>query len=85
MTLEEIKNLNPSEAISKLNDILSIDPDNEEALTLRGMKYWALNQRQLAINDYLASIRLNPDSKAKTALEYANSIMDFYNKDLLNP
>ena len=82
---ESIKNLSPQDAILFLDEYISEHPDSDEALTLRGLKHWSLNHRQLAINDYLAAIRLNPESKAKTALQYANSILDFYNKDLLNP
>ena len=75
----------PEEAISILNKIITKNPQDEEALTLRGLKHWALNNRQEAINDYLAAVSINPESKAKTALEYSKKIMDFYNKDLLNP
>lgn len=84
-TLEEIKGMLPAEAIPRLDLFISSHPDNEEALTIRGMKYWALGKRSLAIKDYLAAIAINPDSKAKMALEQANAILDFYNKDLLNP
>lgn len=85
MTLEEIKSLPALEAIEKLNIYLTSHPDDDEALTIRGLKYWSLNKRKEAINDYLAAIAINPDSRAKMALQYANSILDYYNKDLLNP
>lgn len=84
-SLEEIKSKTPEEAILLLDDYLKTHPEDEEALTLRGMKHWSLNHRQLAINDYLAAIRINPESKARMALEYANTILDYYNTDLLNP
>lgn len=83
--LEEIKKMPPEEAISVLTVILENDPENEIALTLRGQKYWCLTKRRLAINDYLAALRINPESEARSLLEYANSILDFYSKDLLNP
>lgn len=82
---DSIKDLTPEQAIDYLNEYLLSHPEDDEALTYRGMKYWTLNNRQLAINDYLRAIEINPESKAKTALEYANSILDFYNKDLYNP
>ena len=82
---EEIRFLPAEECIEKLNAFLSTHPEDDEALTLRGMKNWSLNRRQLAINDYLKALSINPHSKAKTALDYANSILDYYNKDLLNP
>ncbi|MDY6278307.1 MAG: tetratricopeptide repeat protein [Bacteroidales bacterium] len=40
---------------------------------------------QMAINNYLEAVRLNPDSPAAGALEIANNILDYYNKDLYNP
>lgn len=84
-SLDEIKRMAPDEAIPVLDSYIKDHPDDDEAYTIRGMKHWALNHRQLAINDYLAAIKINPDSKAKTALQFTNSILDFYNPDLLNP
>ena len=84
-SLEEIKKMQPEEAIAALTEIIRTNPDNEEALTLRGLRHWSLNHRREAINDYLAALKINPESKAKMALDYANSILDYYNKDLLNP
>ena len=95
MTLEDIKQSieagePASKSIEKLTQIIEADPENskgetEESLILRGMRYWSLSQRGKAISDYLAAIRLNPDSQAKTLLQSANAILDFYNKDLYNP
>ena len=84
-SLDEIKKLPPQEAISSLDLFISSHPNDDEAITLRGMKFWALNQRDKAINDFLAAIKINPEGKGKTALEYVNSILDYYNPDLLNP
>ena len=39
---------------------------------------------QLAINNYLEALRINPDSPAGQALQIANDILDFYNKDMYN-
>ena len=39
---------------------------------------------QMAMNNYLEAVRLNPDSPAAQALEIANDILDFYNKDMYN-
>ena len=39
---------------------------------------------QMAMNNYLEAIRLNPESPAAQALEIANEILDFYNKDMYN-
>lgn len=85
MTLEEIRLLPAGEAIVQLDIYLTAHPDSDDALTLRGMRHWALSRRALAINDYLAAIRINPASKAAEALRAANEILDFRNTDLLNP
>ncbi len=74
----------PQEAIPLLDEYIS-SHEEDEAYTLRGMKHWALGKRALAIKDYLSAIRINPESKAKQALESANAILDYYSKDLLNP
>ena len=39
---------------------------------------------QMAMNNYLEAIRLNPESPAAQALKIANEILDFYNKDMYN-
>lgn len=89
MTIEElkasIKNLDGDEAIVKITEYLRENPRDDEALTLRGMKYFGASKRALAINDFLAAIKINPESKAKEALQGVNEILDFYNKDLYNP
>ena len=39
---------------------------------------------QMAMNNYLEAIQLNPDSPARQALDIANEILAFYNKDMYN-
>lgn len=73
------------EAINLITSYITTHPESDEALTMRGMKYWASGQRSLAINDYLAALQINPDSRARLALQAANDILNYYNKDLLNP
>lgn len=85
---EKIRGLSGEEAVKVLTDYISANesaPDLDEAYTMRGMKYWGMQKRSAAINDYLAAIRLNPDSRAVQALKAANEILDYYNKDLYNP
>ena len=83
--LEKLKSLLPAEAIPELDAYILSHPDSDTALTIRGMKHWALGDRALAIKDYHAALAVNPASDARQALEVANAILDFYNKDLLNP
>ena len=39
---------------------------------------------QMAMNNYLEAIHLNPESPARQALDIANEILAFYNKDMYN-
>ena len=39
---------------------------------------------QMAINNYLEALHLNPDSPARQALDIAYEILDFHDKDLYN-
>lgn len=90
MDIEELKRqveatAESSEAIKLINSYLAEHPQDDEALTMRGMKYWSLGERSNAINDYLAAIKLNPNSRSKMAIKTAYEILNFYNKDLFNP
>ena len=89
MNLEEIKarvdGLAPAEAIKILDKIIAADPENEDAYILRGMRHWGAGHRSLALNDYLAAIRINPASRANQALKASLEILDYRNKDLYNP
>ena len=85
---ESMKGLSGDDAVKALSEYIESNPnaaDLDEALTYRGIKYWGMQKRSLAINDYLAAIKLNPQSKAVQALKAANDILDYYNKDLYNP
>lgn len=73
------------DAIEFLTKYLEENPESTDALTLRGMKHFGAGRRSAAINDYLAALRIDPECKAKLALQSANSILDYYNKDLYNP
>lgn len=81
----EVKAVDAAKAIDMINEYLQINPNDDEALTMRGMTYWSLGQRSNAINDYLAAIKINPQSRAKMAIKTAYEILNFYNKDLFNP
>ncbi|MBD5206222.1 MAG: hypothetical protein HDS71_05355 [Bacteroidales bacterium] len=82
---EQIKGMSSEEAIAVLTDYITTHPDDDEALTLRGLKYWGAGKRSLSINDYLAAVRINPNSAAREALKAANEILDYRNNDLYNP
>ncbi|MDE7159224.1 MAG: hypothetical protein K2O24_00045 [Muribaculaceae bacterium] len=90
MTLDEIKAAiqrgdYEDGGIAVLSEYIQAHPDDDEALTARGLRHWSCGDRAAAIKDYLAALRINPDSKAKMALKATNEILDYYNKDLYNP
>ena len=39
---------------------------------------------QMAMNNYHEAVAINPESPARHALDIANEILDFYNKDMYN-
>ena len=73
------------EAVEALTEYIAEHPDSDEALTLRGRQYWALGKRGAAITDYLAAIKINPDSPSRRYIKVAYEILNYYNKDLYNP
>ena len=89
MNFEELKEnvalLPYEEAVAAITAYLNEHPDSTDALTLRGMKHFGAGKRALAINDYHAALASDPDCKARLALQSANDILDFYNKDHFNP
>ena len=89
-TMEELKEkirlMGADEAIATITDWIAAHPEDADAYTLRGMRHFGAGHRSAAIGDYLTALRLDPDNaRARQALDYANSILDYYNKDLYNP
>lgn len=82
---ENIKALPYEEAVAKLSEIITANPGDDEALTARGMRHWGAGKRSLAINDFLAAVKVNPNSPAKEAIKATAEILDYRNKDLYNP
>ena len=59
-------------------------PMDEDLYYLLGNAWRKKGNWQMAMNNYLEAVRLNPESPAAQALEIANEILDFYNKDMYN-
>ena len=57
---------------------------DDELFYLLGNAWRKKGNWQIAMNNYLEAININPDSPAKQALDIANEILDFYNKDMYN-
>lgn len=75
-----------NEAIQQLDDILNTPSYNssDELYYLRGNAYRKLGNWQMALNNYLEAIDLNPQSPAVHAREMLMNILEFYNKDMYN-
>ncbi len=72
------------EAIAALEELLASDNANERAYYILGNAHRKRGDWQKAINNYLSALEINPESPAKNALEIANDILSFYNKDMYN-
>ena len=59
-------------------------PMDDELFYLLGNAWRKKGNWQMAMNNYLEAVHLNPESPAKQALDIANEILDFYNKDMYN-
>lgn len=50
-----------------------------------GRRLWSEGRKGEAMTEYNKAVALDPDSPAATALEMANSIMDFFDPQQFNP
>ncbi len=86
--MEAIKQLildnKADEAIRLLDEIIDADPQNDEAFYLRGNAWRKKGNMQLAINNYLEAMEINPESPARQAHAMMMKIMNFFNKDMYN-
>lgn len=71
--------------LKQLDSALEVDPLNEELLIRRGRLHWSLSHRAQAMKDWLAAIKINPDSRARQLLQNANDILAYRNNNLYNP
>lgn len=67
---------------SSTTDQKPTDVQVDQLYYLLGKAYQKQGNWQLAINNYLEAISINPQSPAQQALEIANQILDFYCKDI---
>lgn len=73
------------EAISLLDGYRSSGgPMDDTLYYLLGNAWRKKGNWQMAMNNYLEALHINPDSPAKEALEIAKEILDFHNKDMYN-
>lgn len=57
----------------------------EKEFLSAGKDAWRRQDWQTAINCYEEAIRLNPQSEAVELKKMALDVLDFYNRDMLNP
>ena len=86
---ERIRNLlsteRADEAIAELEAFRSAGGTlDDELFYLLGNAWRKKGNWQMAMNNYLEAVHLNPESPAQQALDIANEILDFYNKDMYN-
>lgn len=73
------------EAISALEEYRSGGgPMDDVLFYLLGNAWRKKGNWQMAMNNYLEAVHLNPESPAAQALDIANEILAFYNKDMYN-
>lgn len=76
---------NWEKTLEALTDNIAQEPHNDHWCLMRGQVYWRLGEKAKAITDYEHAVQINPESPAKTALELARKVMNYYNPDLMNP
>ena len=72
-------------ALSVLDNLVKLTPDDDRLLFERGKLRWRIGDRAGATGDYAKASMINPESPAAKALEQARDIADFFNPDLYNP
>lgn len=57
----------------------------EEEYIALGDAYWKRQDWKQCLDNYAEAIRMNPESQAVAKREMVMQIINFYNKDMLNP
>lgn len=74
------------EALNLVNEYLSGDKDNVDAMLLKARIQYKLQRWGDAMNEYHAVLDIDPDNKeAKSGLEMAKSILGYFTPDMFNP
>ena len=71
--------------LKRLDEAIAREPSGALYLE-RGRLQWKLQRHAAAMADYERAVALDgPESPAASALAMARDVLDYYNKDLLNP
>ena len=80
-----LENNEVGEAIEELSILIDqAEKPNDELFYLRGNAYRKSENWQMAINNYLEAMEINPESPASGAYKMTMDILNFYNKDMFN-
>ena len=71
-------------AIEQLEGLIKENPSNDKLYYLLGNAYRKSGNWQMAINNYLEALDINPVSPAGEAKDMLVDILEFYNKDMYN-
>ncbi len=85
MDRDKIKILFDANRLAEATQLLNACPDDAWAQYMLGRIAWKEGSRADAIEYYERAAASDPESEAAVALEQAQEIMNFFNKDLYNP
>jgi Tfp pilus assembly protein PilF len=75
-----------NKALEILEDIISNEPEDCQALLLRARIQYKRQKWGNAMNDYAAVLEIEPENaEAKSGLEMARSILGYFTPDMFNP
>lgn len=75
-----------SESLEILNERIRLDPNDLQALLLRGRIYYKMQHWGEAINDFSSVLESDPgNAEAKSGIEMARSILGYFTPDMFNP
>ena len=73
-------------ALEKYKELALAEPQNIEALFKLGEMHHQLGELPPAMSAYIRVIDLDPEhKKANVKIEMIKMILDYYNKDMINP
>lgn len=75
----------PAAAASLLKAVAAHPQASAELIVEAGKQLWKRGMRGEAMSAYEKADKLDPQGPAHLLIEHSNSIMDFFNPDLLNP
>ena len=71
-------------AIEQLEGLIKENPSNDKLYYLLGNAYRKSGNWQMAINNYLEALDINPASPAGESKDMLVDILEFYHKDMYN-